>query len=304
MDLGFAAYLKRNDLDPSTVKKHEINYRLLERECVPLSEKTFNEFLDRKMGVVSAAAINKYIQCAIWLCRYFDWEWSKSTFKKLREETKPRVTMSNEEILAFLDLPSRHKMYWKLLAFHGARPSEIAGLRVEDIDFANNSIIIGKSKTRTGRIVKINQAVVKELQEYIKTLKTQFLFTPRGKDRPISISSIDAEFKVKKELLGIKKPVTPHGFRHSFATRLLQEEQPLFVVMDILGHQSSKTTQIYFRSNLKAQEKAMKNDPLNVQSPEDKLNKIEEFIKNTLQGDTRFNQSLVRESIAQLWRTI
>lgn len=48
----------------------------------------------------------------------------------------------------------------------------------------------------------------------------------------------------------------------------------------------------------------MKNDPLNLQTPEDKLNKIEEFIKNTLQGDTRFNQSLVRESIASLWRTI
>lgn len=95
-----------------------------------------------------------------------------------------------------------------------------------------------------------------------------------------------------------------YTFRHSFATRLLQEEQPLFVVQDILGHSDPKTTRIYYHGNLKAQEKAMKNDPLNLQTPEDKLNKIEEFIKNTLQGDTRFNQSLVRESIAQLWRTI
>jgi hypothetical protein len=117
----------------------------------------------------------------------------------------------------------------------------------------------------------------------------------------VSNTAYHKDFIRRLKKLGITKPVSMYTFRHSFATRLLLEEQPLFVIQDILGHSDPKTTRMYYHGNLRAQEKAMKNDPLNLQTPEDKLNKIEEFIKNTLGNDTRFNQSRVRAAISTLW---
>lgn len=284
----FVLYLKRRGLAARTIDQH---CRRLQH-ILPFTLDSFTKLIVDK----SPAWMNKYLQTGRHWCDLNKIPYPQGFFSQITEKPKTRLTLSDDEIRAFLSIDSPHTCYWYLLAYHGFRPGEVQGMRVSYVDLAGHSITLPQSKTGTGRTVRIHDSCFPILKDHIKKCQDK-MFT-------VSNTAYHKDFIRRLKKLGITKPVTMYTFRHSFATRLLQEEQPLFVVQDILGHSDPKTTRIYYHGNLKAQEKAMKNDPLNLQTPEDKLNKIEEFIKNTLQGDTRFNQSLVRESIAQLWRTI
>lgn len=86
------------------------------------------------------------------------------------------------------------------------------------------------------------------------------------------------DFNKRLKILGITKPVQPYSLRHSFITRTL-ETIDLFSVMDLVGHTSSKTTQIYHHGNLKVLHKAIKKDPLLKESlSEDEL--FQMFVKD------------------------
>lgn len=284
----FVLYLKRKGLGERTIDQHcrRVPYFL------PFSLKSFNKLVTTK----NPAYMNKYLQTGKHWCNYMKIPYPQGFFSQVTEKPKTRLTLSDEEIRSFLNLGGKYTCYWYLLAYHGFRPGEVRNMKASYIDLAGHSITLPHSKTGTGRTVRIHDTCYPVLRDYLQKCGDR-LFT-------ITETALRYDFRRRLKILGITKPLCVYTFRHSFATRMLQEEQPLFVVQDILGHSDPKTTRMYYHGNLKAQEKAMKNDPLNIQTPEDKLNKIEEFIKNTLQGDTRFNQSLVRESIAQLWRTI
>ena len=253
---GFIIYLKRIGIKSDKSLRAHCN-RL--KKIIPYDKDSFTKLLSE----MNPPSINKYCQTARHWCDFNTIEYNPKDFERVEEVNNPRVTMSDEEIMAFLALPSRQPFFWKVLAFQGCRPNEVCKLTVNDVDLATKSIIIkNPSNIKQGRIIAIHPLIESEFIEYMKTVKTHYLFPPRGKDQPRSTDSVIQEFRVRKNLLGIVKDITPYSLRHSLATRLLNKKAVLFSVQDMYGHKSSDTTKIYYRGNLEAQREALSKDSI------------------------------------------
>lgn len=146
----------------------------------------------------------------------------------------------------------------ELLFATGMRVSEVSNLQLSDIDLKSGVIrIIGKGDKE--RIIQICNSEIKIiLKEYLKLFnqleKKEFLFINRLGQK-ISEQSIRFMIKKYQKLSGIEKHLTPHMFRHSFATMLLEEGVDIRYIQHLLGHASIATTQIYTQVNLKHQKK-------------------------------------------------
>ena len=154
----------------------------------------------------------------------------------------------------------RDLLILELLFATGMRVSEISNLNLEDIDLKSNTVrIIGKGdKERTIHICDNEIKMI--LKEYLKLFHTNrkkpYLFINRL-DGKISEQSIRFMVKKYQQLVGIEKHITPHMFRHSFATMLLEEGVDIRYIQHILGHSSISTTQIYTQVNMKHQRKIL-----------------------------------------------
>ena len=131
----------------------------------------------------------------------------------------------------------------------GARVYEISNIRIENIDMKTGSIYFN-GKGRKERVIQIGeQSVIKLLQKYYEQNKAQieksgYFFVNQKGDR-FSEQSIRRMLKKYTKQAGISRNITPHMFRHSFATYLIEEGVDISCVQQILGHSSIKTTQIY-----------------------------------------------------------
>ena len=131
----------------------------------------------------------------------------------------------------------------------GARVSEISNIRLEDINLTSGLIrFMGKGgKERCVQIV--DPSVLDLLQRYYSKNKVKieksgyFLINKRG--NRFTEQSIRIMIKKYSRKAGIRRNITPHMFRHSFATYLIEEGMDITCVQKILGHSSIKTTQIY-----------------------------------------------------------
>ncbi|MGE5606450.1 MAG: tyrosine-type recombinase/integrase, partial [Bacteroidota bacterium] len=128
----------------------------------------------------------------------------------------------------------------------GLRVSEIASLKLEDIDCRRKIIHIKGAKGRKDRVTLLSEVAIKFLADYCMKFKPEkWLFMGAEPDKHLSIRTIQNIFEQAKEKAGIKKPVSVHSLRHSFATHLLESGTDLRYIQELLGHQSSKTTEIY-----------------------------------------------------------
>lgn len=184
---------------------------------------------------------------------------NKSLPKFLTEE-------ETEEILNNIKIntPSgyRNRVILELLYASGMRVSELSGLNFCDLNIENNEIrVVGKGSKE--RIVLISDRVKDLLNNYIKTVRplinTEGPKTETTEDSPLFINktgfrlhpqSIRTAIKETVEHIQLPKHVTPHVFRHSFATKLLNHGADLRVVQELLGHASISNTQIYTHVSL------------------------------------------------------
>lgn len=139
----------------------------------------------------------------------------------------------------------KHRCIIKLLYGSGLRLSELLHLRVSDIDSKSMIIHIRKSKGNKDRVVMLSNSLLQELRIYFKKYKpNDFLF--EGQTGGIySAKSVQMVVKKAASKAGIKKQVTPHTLRHSFATHLLESGTDVRFIQELLGHNSIKTTEIY-----------------------------------------------------------
>lgn len=151
----------------------------------------------------------------------------------------------------------------------GLRVSELVELKIHNIDF-NECIIRIYGKGSKERIVPINDSSKSALQTYINDYR-EFLL--RGKDSDyVFINNMGTKisrqsfFKILKKVCsdsGIKKTVSPHTLRHSFATHLLNNGADLRVIQELLGHSNLTTTQIYSHLTDKKIKEDYQNHPRN-----------------------------------------
>lgn len=140
----------------------------------------------------------------------------------------------------------RHKANLMLVYSGGLRVGEIIGLRPEDIDANRELIRIRASKGKKDRYTLLPNVALQTLREYWKKEKPQkWLFPSWNKEKHITARTVQKIFQNACRKARINKDVSVHSLRHSFATHLLESGIDLRYIQELLGHKSSKTTEIY-----------------------------------------------------------
>ncbi|MCD7933156.1 MAG: tyrosine-type recombinase/integrase [Tannerellaceae bacterium] len=149
----------------------------------------------------------------------------------------------------------------ELLFATGIRVSELCGLQAGDVDLRNGRIkVFGKGSKE--RIIQICQSeVLTALKEYYKIFKDsiqqQSYFFINRLGHPLSTQSVRLMVRHYTTQAGITKHVTPHTFRHTFATLLLEEDIDIKYIQNLLGHSTISTTQIYTHVNAGKQKRIL-----------------------------------------------
>jgi len=139
----------------------------------------------------------------------------------------------------------KHKSILMLLYSAGLRLSELIDLRISDINSKDMLIYIRKAKGNKDRVVMLSPKLLNTLRKYFLEYKPlDYLFEGQqgGAYCAKSVQNIVKQAATKAR---IKKKVTPHILRHSFATHLLENGTDIRYIQQLLGHSSIKTTEIY-----------------------------------------------------------
>ncbi len=171
----------------------------------------------------------------------------EKTERPRREHKLPNV-LSKQEVAAILGAPAnvKHKTMLSLIYACGLRRSELLNLKPENIDSKRHLLLILNAKGKKDRVVPISDKVIGMLREYYKVFKPKiWLFEGQQAGEKYSERSIQLVFKQSLIKAGIRKIATLHWLRHSYATHLLEAGTDLRYIQELLGHKSSKTTEIY-----------------------------------------------------------
>ncbi len=165
-----------------------------------------------------------------------------------KKERKLPNVLSTQEVKSILQAlkNTKHKTMLYLIYSGGLRVSEAAKMKIEDIDSQRMMIRIRQSKGRKDRYVMLSQSVLEQLRQYYKEYRPQiWLFEGVKSGDPITERTIQQVLKNACKIAKIRREVSIHALRHSFATHLLENGTDLRIIQELLGHASSKTTEIY-----------------------------------------------------------
>lgn len=213
--------------------------------------------------------------------------WIEEIKRAARVKHLPVVFSKKEAADVINQLEGLTKLIVSLLYGTGMRISECLSLRIKDVDFEMNQIIVRDGKGEKDRITLLPQKLIPQLKEHIakvkrlqnkdlkdgmgetilpyalkkkypnagKELGWQYIFPSKSflvnEEQKLKYrhhvheSVIQKEVKKAVKTLGLNKPGSPHTFRHSFATHLLENGYDIRTIQELLGHQSVKTTMVY-----------------------------------------------------------
>ncbi len=164
-----------------------------------------------------------------------------------KKEIKLPVVLSKTEVSDFFNQVQnlKHRSIIALLYSCGLRVSELINLKISDIDSKRMQVAIRSAKGNKDRYVPLDVKVLALLRVYYQHYKpVHFLFNGQESTK-YSSTSIRAIIRDASIKAGIRKNVTPHTLRHSYATHLLESGTDLRYIQVLLGHNSVKTTEVY-----------------------------------------------------------
>ena len=167
-----------------------------------------------------------------------------------RRERKLPLVLARDEVKALLDAPCnlRHRTLLAILYGSGLRVSEVARLKVSDIDGARNVLWVRHGKGRKDRQALLPPKLRELLRCYWRSQRpTDWLFPSSQPGQPISPKAIFLACRKAAQAAGIRKPVHPHALRHSFATHLLEAGVDIRTIQILLGHANLETTARYLQ---------------------------------------------------------
>jgi len=238
----------------------------LEEKGIALSQASQNDvkryvsYLERKgksnATVVRSVASLKSFYNYMLQNRYVSLNPAKG-FAPTRIERKLPAVLSSKEVDLFLDQPDlsepkgcRDKAMLEVLYATGIRVSELISLNIQDVNLSVGFVrCVGKQKER---IVPLYRAAIKALSSYINEVRPQLLEDPHEVALFVNMGgermSRQGFWKIVKhyqEKADIKKEITPHTLRHSFAAHLLENGADLKSIQEMLGHADISSTQVY-----------------------------------------------------------
>ncbi|HTK81296.1 MAG TPA: site-specific tyrosine recombinase/integron integrase [Bacteroidota bacterium] len=177
-------------------------------------------------------------------------EFVLGTIPRPRKERKLPDVLSYEEVLRLVSAVQNLKHRTMLIMAYGSglRVSELVSLGVEDIDSDRNLIHIRGAKGKKDRYTLLANSIKGLLNRYWHEYRLGaegWLFPSYTPDRHLSVRSIQAVFERAVKKVGLKKAVSMHSLRHSFATHLLEHGTDIRYIQQLLGHESIKTTEVY-----------------------------------------------------------
>jgi len=223
-------------------------------------------FEERSLESIETAEINEYILKLIrdknistsqqnqrinaikfYYEKVLDREKQYFSIKRPKKEARlPNVVSKNDVLLLLAHTENfKHRCIIEVLYSGGLRRREVTNLKLDDIDPKRMLIKVRGGKGRKDRYTLLSNTLLEDLRTYYKQYKpSEWLFEGIAHSQ-YSVESIGSIVKLAVEKAGIKKRITPHTLRHSFATHLLEQGTDLRYIQELLGHNSSKTTEIY-----------------------------------------------------------
>ena len=126
--------------------------------------------------------------------------------------------------------------------------SEVANLKVSDIDSQRMTLRVEQGKGQRDRYVMLSPQLLELLREWWRAARPQvWLFPGQNPVNPMTARQLNRAVHAAKTLAGISKHVSPHTLRHSFATHLLEQNVDIRVIQVLLGHAKLETTALYTR---------------------------------------------------------
>lgn len=164
-----------------------------------------------------------------------------------KKDKKLPTILSIQEILKLMQVTKnlKHRTIIAMLYGSGLRIGELITLTLSDFDFRRNELHIRNAKGRKDRYVTIAKSLYPLLKNYHATYKPTLYFIENPMGGMYSATSIRSFLKKSCKAAGIKKRVTPHSLRHSYATHLLEQGTDLRYIQELLGHSRPETTMVY-----------------------------------------------------------
>ena len=166
---------------------------------------------------------------------------------RAKKDKKLPVVLSKKEILDIIGACEniKHKLIIQVLYCSGLRVSEIIDLKINDIDFDRKSIHIKGAKGKKDRVTIISETVLQNIKKYLQEWRPAEYVFESMRGGQLTTRTIQAIVSQSTKKASLNKPVSPHSFRHSFATHLLESGLDIRYIQALLGHARLETTQIY-----------------------------------------------------------
>ncbi|WP_179036964.1 tyrosine-type recombinase/integrase [Paenibacillus sp. URB8-2] len=183
-----------------------------------------------------------------------------------KKENKLPNVLSLDEVMLVLKAVNnlKHQAILYLTYSSGLRVGEVVRLRIEDCDNARKVLRVRQGKGRKDRITLLSDAAYQLVRKYVEQEKPEpWLFPGQTPGRHLTERSVQKVFEKALSASGVMKKLGIHALRHSFATHLLENGIDLRYIQELLGHQSSRTTERYTHVSVK--------DIRRIQSPLDRM---------------------------------
>ncbi|PZX59936.1 site-specific recombinase XerD [Algoriphagus ratkowskyi] len=180
---------------------------------------------------------------------------------EIERPKNPRLlphVLSKEDVKAILLAHQniKHRAMLSLIYACGLRRSELLNLKPQDIDSSRGMLRVNQGKGKKDRLVPISEKILELLREYYRYEKPSvYLFEGQTSGKPYSGKSLENVMNQAVAKAKVKQKPTLHWLRHSYATHLLESGTDIRYIQELLGHSSSKTTEIYTHVSQKSIQK-------------------------------------------------
>ena len=205
-----------------------------------------HEIVKRKQS--SSSVIVSYSALRFFFETTLGREWNARAFPRVKRGNKLPDILTRTEVLQLLDAAHnlKHKAILMTAYAAGLRASEIANLKVGDIDSKNMEIFIRQGKGQIDRYSLLSSLNLAVLRQYYKQYRpVLWLFPGPDPAKPINVKTLSMIFRNIKQKIGLQKNVSIHSLRHSFATHLLEDGVDICHIQKLLGHKNISTTSRY-----------------------------------------------------------
>ena len=182
---------------------------------------------------------------------------------QIKRQNDLPIILSRKEVKALIKAPKflKHRLVIGFLYGCGLRNYELCNLEQKNLDFDRKTVFIKKQKGNRDRYVPLCDMLIKGLKKYLESENPyRWVFNSQVTDvgKPLQFTQRGVQWCIAeaKSKLGIKKKVTAHIFRHTYATHLLEDGLDIVSIKELLGHARIETTLIYLHvANLEKKQK-------------------------------------------------